>query len=137
MAIQADHEWVAFSEQVLGRPDLTRHSRYADNPSRIAAVDDLEMEIRAVFDATPAAEILDRLERARVAHAFVREPAEVWAHEQLAARDRFMTVEIPGGTTTVYRPALPISDCPSPRPSVPALGEHDRGRGRRHQPPRS
>lgn len=125
VAIQADHEWVAFSEQVLGRPDLTRHPRYADNPSRIAAVDDLEAEIRAVFDATPAAEILGRLEQARVAHAFVREPVEVWAHEQLAARDRFMTVEIPGGTTTVYRPALPISDCPPSSTKVPALGEHD------------
>ena len=125
VVVQSNPEWASFAEHVLGDASLVDDPRFVDNQDRIANIDDLEAEIHAVFAAEPPGEIVDRLERGRIAWARARTPIEVWEHEQLAARDRFMDVGIPGGQATVYKPPFNISGVPDPTPTVPGLGEHD------------
>lgn len=125
VAVQANPEWASFAEHVLADASLADDPRFAENPDRIANIEELETAIRATFESTAPDEIIARLERGRVAWARARNPIEVWEHEQLAARDRFMTVELPTGEATTYKPPFNMSGLPDPRPTVPALDEHD------------
>jgi crotonobetainyl-CoA:carnitine CoA-transferase CaiB-like acyl-CoA transferase len=65
------------------------------------------------------------LARARVVVARVNDLAAVWEHEQLRARDRFVTVPTPSGPVELLASPFDISDGEVPVGRVPALGEHD------------
>jgi itaconate CoA-transferase len=125
IAIQAQHEWRTFAAEVLGRPELADDVRFATNPDRRDHVDELETLIRAVFAGLPADEIVDRLRRSRTAHSFVRGAQEVWEHEQLRARDRYVDVSTPTGEARMFRPPFNLSDLPPAAPRIPAVGEYD------------
>lgn len=125
IAVQSNRDWATFATEVLGDPALVNDARFVDNADRIANVKALEAEIGAVFSAESADEIRRRLTEGRVAHSFVRDPQALWAHDQLRARDRFMTVTTPTGTAEVYRPPFNISGLAGPRPEVPPLGHHE------------
>ena len=127
VAVQSNPEWVSFAEHVLDDARIATDPRFVDNADRIANVADLEVEIRRTFGAVDPDEIVARLERGRVAWARARMPIEVWEHEQHAARDRFMPVDVPGGRTTMFRPPFNISGVPAPPGGVPALDDHDAG----------
>jgi len=125
IGVQSNRDWQSFAEHVLGKPSLAADPRFANNADRIAHIDDLEALIEAVFGTIPPEELLDRLDKGRVAHSFVRDPLALWQHEQLRARERFMTVTTPTGEAEVYRPPFNINDVDGPIASVPALGSHD------------
>jgi crotonobetainyl-CoA:carnitine CoA-transferase CaiB-like acyl-CoA transferase len=125
VAVQSNPEWASFAAVVLGDDSLVDDPRFVDNEDRITNVVALEAVMAPVFATLDTAEAARRLDAGRVAWARVRDPLEVWGHEQLAARDRTMTVEHPNGTATMFRPPFNISDTPSPSPAVPALGDHD------------
>ena len=125
VVVQSNPEWASFAEHVLADPSLIDDARFADNQDRIANIAALEAEIHAVFGSVSPDEVIGRLERGRIAWARARTPIEVWDHEQLAARNRFMTVDIPGGEATMFKPPFNIDGVPDPTPTVPALGEHD------------
>ena len=71
-----------------------------------------------------AEQVVQRLEQAQIANANVSTMADVWAHPQLQARDRWVDI----GTSAAVIPALLPPGMPSsfePRMDpVPALGEH-------------
>lgn len=125
VAVQADREWRSMAEHTLGDASLGTDPRFVTNQDRIANVDELEAIVRANFASRSAEDVIDALERGRVAYAFARTPLEVWNHEQLRARDRIGPIRTPTGTAECYRSPFHISDCPEPEPVVPALGEHD------------
>jgi itaconate CoA-transferase len=125
MAIQAQHEWQTFAAEVLRRPELADDPRFVTNPDRRDHVDELEDEIRSVLAGLAGDEVVDRLQRSRTAHAFVRDLTGVWNHEQLRARDRFVDVDTPTGRTTTFQPPFNLNDLPPATPQVPAVGEHD------------
>lgn len=125
IAIQNDREWSAFAERVLGDASLGSDSRFATNAVRIANVDDLESVIRARFASVPAADIRAGLAAAGIASANVNDLAQVWEHEQLRARDRFVEVDLPQGRIEMLRSPFDISGWTPGPSSVPALGEHD------------
>lgn len=125
LAVQANAEWVALATEVIDRPELANDPRFATNAARLANVDDLEDVISAAFAAEPAPQVLSKLRAARIAFGNVNGPMEVAAHEQLRARHRFGTVDVPGGTATMLRPPFNISGSGEPRRRVPALDEHE------------
>ncbi len=125
IAVQADREWRAMATGVLQQPELRDDPRFRSNQDRIANVDALEGIIAAVFADVAADEIIERLAASRVTHSSVREPLEVWSHEQLDARRRFMDVSTETGAARVLRPPFEISGNPDPRARVPGLDEHD------------
>lgn len=127
LAVQSNPEWASFATTVLGAASLVDDPRFVDNEDRITNVEALEVQIQRVFDALDGDEVGRRLTEGRIAWARVRDPIEVWNHEQLAARDRFVTVEHLDGEATTYRPPFNIDGLPTPLRRVPGLGEHDTG----------
>ena len=124
VAVQSNRDWVDFATHVLKDPALITDPRFVDNPDRIANIDDLEVMITSVFSSVSPEELIGRLRAGRVAHSFVRDPMALWQHDQLRARDRFMQVTVPTGSTEVYKPPFNLSDAGDPDTTVPALGEH-------------
>jgi itaconate CoA-transferase len=120
--LQNDREWVSFATTVLERPDLAADRRFAGNDGRAAHRNELQTAIDAVLSRLTAAQAIERLERAGIGMARVNDMAGLWNHPQLAARDRWTTVETPTGPL----PALkPIGGSWEPRmDAVPALGQH-------------
>jgi len=123
VGVQSNRDWATFAEHVLLDATLIKDKRFVDNPDRIANIDALEQVINDAFGAVPADELLDRLQKAKVAHSKVNDPLALWNHEQLRARGRFMPVTTPTGEAEMYRPPFNISGMSEPASHVPALGE--------------
>ena len=123
VGVQSNRDWAAFAEHVLLDTALITDERFANNVDRITNIEALETVIDTAFMAVPAEEILGRLRTGKVTHSQVRDPLALWQHEQLRARDRFMTVSTPTGEAEVYKSPFNISGISGTVPTVPALGE--------------
>ncbi|TDQ00279.1 CaiB/BaiF CoA transferase family protein [Labedaea rhizosphaerae] len=124
LAVQNDREWASFCTKVLHRPDLADDERFRDNTRRIAHRALLESEIAAVLDGLTGAELEQRLDDGRIAHARRRELSEVLDHPQLAARGRFTTVASPAGPLSATLPAITMPGRAPRMDPIPSLGEH-------------
>ncbi len=127
VGVQSNRDWAAFAEHVLADSSLIDDVRFASNPDRIANIDELEAVINTCFASESADEILARLRAGGITHSKVRDPLGLWEHEQLRARDRFMTVTTPTGEAEVYRSPFNISDIGETQDYVPDLGEDRTG----------
>ena len=128
LGLQNEREWAAFCDKVLHQPALAREARFATNSRRSAARDELRALIVAAFAPLTGAEVVARLDQARIANAQVNTMADVWSHPQLRARGRWQSVDTPAGPVPALLPpgAEPAADGTSdvgPRMDrVPALG---------------
>lgn len=125
LAVQNHTEWVALCAEVFERPELAADPRFATNEARMTNLDEFEPVLREALRSCPADEMRQRLTDARIAHASVNGPLELWEHEQLRARDRFVATTLPTGVAETYRPPFNIDGVEGARSVVPALGEHD------------
>jgi itaconate CoA-transferase len=124
LGIQNDREWQAFCAQVLGEPSLAGDVRFATNSARTNEREALSETIETAFATLTAEQVIERLDGAQIASARVNTMAEVWAHPQLAARDRWSTIDGPTGPLpAMLPPGAPMPFEPRMGP-VPALGEH-------------
>jgi itaconate CoA-transferase len=124
LGLQNEREWALFCERVLQRPELAGEERFASNARRVAARAEVDAIVDETFSRLSAEEVTQRLERAGIANARINEMHEVWAHPQLAARERWTEVDTPAGKIpALFPPALPDSVEPRMGP-VPGLGEH-------------
>jgi crotonobetainyl-CoA:carnitine CoA-transferase CaiB-like acyl-CoA transferase len=124
LGLQNEREWSTFCERVLMRPELASDPRYANNSRRSAAREELHRIIAGVFAGLSAAEVLRRLDEARIANARVNDMHDVWQHPQLAARRRWRDVESPSGPIPALLPPG-TDDAADPQwGAVPALGAH-------------
>ncbi|GAA4880286.1 CaiB/BaiF CoA-transferase family protein [Saccharopolyspora cebuensis] len=124
LGVQNHREWESFCGLVLGRPELVADARFADNSSRVAARDELTAVVEEAFAALSADEVVERLERARVANARLRSVPDVVDHPQLAARDRWREVGTPRGAVRALRPPGLAADRELRMDPVPSVGEH-------------
>ena len=124
LGLQNEREWSTFCERVLLRPDLAADSRYASNSRRSAAREELRGAIVGVFAGLTAAEILHRLDDARIANAGVNDMHDVWQHPQLKARRRWRDVGSPAGPIPALLPPGMSEDSDPQWGAVPALGQH-------------
>ena len=106
LSIQNEREWVRFCEGVLRRPDLAADTRFDTGSKRVAHREALHTEIDKVFVGLDGETLVARLADARIAHARRRELAEVLEHPQLAARDRWRTVDSPAGRIRALTPPI-------------------------------
>ncbi len=81
---------------VLGRPDLVTDPRFRDPAERKRNQDSLREIIASCLRARPAIEWETRLAEAGVPAGAVRSVAEVVADPQVAARELFRTLAVPG-----------------------------------------
>jgi len=124
LAVQNDREWVRFCNEVLERPDLGHDPRFASNAMRVLHRPVLREVIGNVFSGLPAAVILDRLDTASVASARRNPVLAFIEHPQLAERDRWRTIDSPGGPVRALLPPAMMDGIEPVMGPVPALGEH-------------
>jgi crotonobetainyl-CoA:carnitine CoA-transferase CaiB-like acyl-CoA transferase len=118
--LQNEREWAIFCEKVLDFASLATDPRFDANAKRVANRMPLSEIIHAAFAGLDADAVVARLEAAGIANARVRDMAELWAHPQLAARDRWRNVGSPAGPL----PALLAPTGGDRMDPIPELGEH-------------
>ncbi|MDF3839798.1 CaiB/BaiF CoA-transferase family protein [Cupriavidus basilensis] len=121
LGLQNEREWKVFCASVLEDPALAAHPDYADNSLRSANRAALRARIVAAFAALDAEQVTARLDAAGIANARVNTMADVWAHPQLAARERWRQVETPAGPVPAL---LPPGAQDARMDPVPAVGQH-------------
>jgi itaconate CoA-transferase len=124
LAVQNEREWQRFCAQVLERPELATDPRFHVNSQRMAHRDDLHAIVEAAFAQLAADEVVSRLDRAQIANARMNSVHEFWEHPQLAARQRWRTVESPAGPLQALIPPVTQAGVEPRMDAVPAVGEH-------------
>lgn len=123
LGLQNDREWSAFATDVLHRPDLAVDQRFKGNSGRTGHRNVLEPIIQSTFAALTTEAAVSRLEKAGIGTARINDMAALWAHPQLAARNRWGEMGSPAGPLPALKPVS--GDGWEPRlDPVPALGEH-------------
>lgn len=124
VGIQNEREWKRFCADVLLVPGLASDPRFATNSARIEHHDALAGEIRKVFGTLTAAEIVQRLDAAAIAHARLNTVEEFAAHPQLATRARWQEIDSPAGSLRALKPPVNMDAVEPAMGAVPAVGEH-------------
>jgi crotonobetainyl-CoA:carnitine CoA-transferase CaiB-like acyl-CoA transferase len=129
ISIQNNREWKNFCEQVLQRPELVDGPAYGNNVDRCTNRPALDLEINGVFGQIERADLIQRLQQAKIAFGSVNSVADLAQHQQL----RRTCVATPSGTVELVAPPVIVErEQPSLRP-VPALGEHSAAIRREYQ----
>ncbi|MEU2763027.1 MULTISPECIES: CaiB/BaiF CoA-transferase family protein [unclassified Streptomyces] len=125
LSVQNDREWRRLAEQVLGRPELAEDPDFATNAARTANRERTDDAVGRALAGLTGEEALTGLEAAGIACARLNTVADVAAHPQLAARDRWREVGSPVGPLRALLPPITLPGGENPRMgAVPALGEH-------------
>lgn len=122
--LQNDREWSAFACIVLERPELATDARFKGNAGRAAHRGDVQAAIESCFSRLPTAAVVARLDAAGIGTARVNDMAALWAHPQLAARERWAQVATPAGALPALKP-ITGEGWEARLDPVPALGEHN------------
>ena len=124
LGIQNEREWATFCATVLEQPELADDERFRTNSLRVSNRPDLTGYVEGVFADLPVDEVIDRLERAGIANARLRDLAGLAAHPQLEARNRWRKVgsEV-GPLSALVPPAMLDGEEPQMGP-IPTPGEH-------------
>ena len=124
LGLQNEREWVQFCQHVLQQPALATDARFDSNARRNANRSDLEKIILDTFAALTAAQVIERLDVAQIANARMNTMAEVWAHPQLKARERWTSVGSPAGDLPALLPPGKQSAFDYRMDAIPQVGEH-------------
>ncbi|HEY0804014.1 MAG TPA: CaiB/BaiF CoA-transferase family protein [Pseudonocardiaceae bacterium] len=134
VAIQNEREWQAFCAVVLDDPAVADDPRFATNSARVAHRDALDTVITARFAALDTATVLALLDKATVANARINSVAGFLDHPVLAERDRWRSIDTPGGAIRALVPPAGLAGTTPVMGPVPAIGQHTteilRGLGR-------
>ncbi|MDA8259519.1 MAG: CaiB/BaiF CoA-transferase family protein [Betaproteobacteria bacterium] len=124
LGLQNEREWAIFCEKVLLQPELVNDPRYASNSKRTAARAEVKALVEQAFAALSSEQVLARLDAAGIANAHVNDMHDLWQHEQLKARGRWVEVDSPAGKIPALLPPGLPSDVEPRMDGVPALGQH-------------
>jgi crotonobetainyl-CoA:carnitine CoA-transferase CaiB-like acyl-CoA transferase len=122
--LQNNREWARFCEAVMDRPDLATDPRFVDNSARVAHRKELTELIEARLASLTTAQTEALLDAAGIANSPMNRMADVWAHPQLAARDRWREVMTPAGPIRALLPPGGLDGVEPPMRDVPAVGAH-------------
>lgn len=124
LGLQNEREWVLFCQDVLLQPELATDARFDSNAKRNAHREDLQNIILQVFASLTTPQVIARLETANIANARMNTMADVWAHPQLQARDRWMQVDSPAGSLPALLPPGKQTAFDYRMAAIPRVGEH-------------
>ena len=126
LGLQNEREWVIFCKLVLQQPGLATDARFDSNARRNEHREALKAIILAAFAGMSTAEVTTRLDEAQIANARMNSMAELWAHPQLKARDRWRQVASPVGDIPALLPPGRINSFDYRMDPIPAVGQHTR-----------
>lgn len=124
LGVQNEREWALFCSDVLQQPQLARDPRFASNVERNAHRGALREIIEDTFATLTAAQVIERLDRAKIGNARMNTMNEVWEHPQLKARDRWTEVDSPVGAIPALKPPGVNDGFDYRVDAIPALGQH-------------
>ena len=124
LGLQNEREWVIFCKVVLQQPGLATDARFDSNARRNEHREALKAIILAAFAGMSTAEVTTRLDEAQIANARMNSMAELWAHPQLKARDRWRQVASPVGDIPALLPPGRINSFDYRMDPIPAVGQH-------------
>jgi len=124
LGLQNEREWKAFCDVVLQDAALAVDPRFDANARRNENRDALKALIVASFAKLSTAQVEARLDEAQIANARMNDMAGLWAHPQLAARQRWHTVSSPAGDIPALLPPGRNSAFDYRMDPVPAVGQH-------------
>ncbi|ALN71895.1 CaiB/BaiF CoA-transferase family protein [Aureimonas sp. AU20] len=118
-SIQNEREWANLCREVLLAPEVASDPQFSDNSRRVANRERLDAIVTGAFAKADRPEMIERLERARIAYGRVSSMQDLADHPQ----NRFVTVETPAGPVRYLAPGARFDgEAPAFRP-VPALGQ--------------
>ena len=124
LGIQNEREWPAFCRIVLDDPALADDPRFATNSARVAHRTELDTVITARFATLDTATVRTLLDKATVANASLNPVAGFLDHPVLRERDRWRSVDTPGGPIRALVPPAGLGGTAPVFGPVPAVGEH-------------
>lgn len=124
LAVQNEREWLSFCTTVLGTAEVAADARFARNSDRVANRVALRELIAARFAQLDEGSAVELLGEAGVAYARVNSVRGMLDHPVLAGRDRWRTVQTPGGPVRALVPPATLSGTEPRMDPVPAVGEH-------------
>ena len=124
LGLQNEREWKQFCVVVLQDAALATDARFDSNARRNDSRGALKAIIVAAFSQLSTAQVVERLDEAQIANARMNSMAELWAHPQLAARQRWQNVGSPAGDIPALLPPGRNSSFDYRMDAVPAVGQH-------------
>ena len=124
LGLQNEREWLQFCNKVLLQPELATDARFDRNALRSANRVELEAIILSAFSNLTAEQVVERLDSAQIANANMNSMADLWAHPQLKARERWTSVGSPAGDLPALLPPGKQSSFDYRMEAVPTVGEH-------------
>jgi itaconate CoA-transferase len=124
LGLQNEREWAEFCKSVLLAPELAADPRFSSNAKRTAARAELYAIIVAAFAPLTREQVVARLDGAQIANANVSTMADLWAHPQLAARERWTQVQTAAGPIPALLPPGAPEAFDARMDPIPALGQH-------------
>jgi crotonobetainyl-CoA:carnitine CoA-transferase CaiB-like acyl-CoA transferase len=122
--IQNEREWLKFCEIVLEAPEVAGDPRFAGNAKRVDNRPALHERIDSELSQLTLSAVLERLERAEIANAELRDMKTFSAHPQLEARKRWRDVDSPAGPLRSLLPPVTSRSIEYDMGPVPGLGQH-------------
>jgi itaconate CoA-transferase len=124
LAVQNDGQWQRLCAIGLRAPELAQDPRFVTNELRLKNRGELEPLIEALLARSTREEVEQRLAEADVPFGSINELADVLAHPQLAARERWFDIDSPVGVLQAFQHPMNIAGLERPSSRLPALGEH-------------
>ena len=124
LGLQNEREWKLFCEVVLRDAAIATDPRFDSNARRNEHRDALRDLILDAFSAMTTPQVLERLDEAQIANARMNDMAGLWAHPQLAARDRWRQVGSPAGDIPALLPPGRVDSFEYRMDAVPSVGQH-------------
>jgi itaconate CoA-transferase len=124
LGLQNEREWQVFCTVVLQQTALAADPRFDSNAQRNTHRDALQAIILSTFASMTTTEVIASLDSAQIANARMNDMAQVWAHPQLAARQRWSSVATPAGNIPALLPPGRNSSFDYRMDAIPAVGQH-------------
>jgi crotonobetainyl-CoA:carnitine CoA-transferase CaiB-like acyl-CoA transferase len=121
LVVQSPEQWERLCVHVLDRPDLVADERFRTNELRVRNSADLDRILEDALGTMSSSELILRLGEADLPTGSVNSLADLAAHPQLAARERWIQVESPRGPVPALLPPFNISGTRQFAGAVPDL----------------
>lgn len=124
IGIQNEREWRLFCALVLLNEEVAADPRFNTNSRRSENRKALRTMISERFRTLTLDELVERLERAGIAHSQSNSAGDLLKHRQHVARNRWSQVDSPVGPVWSLAPAIGLNGAETKMDPIPSLGQH-------------
>ncbi|MET9267321.1 CaiB/BaiF CoA-transferase family protein [Amycolatopsis sp. NPDC004079] len=126
IGVQNDSGWRTLVTAVLEAPQLAEDPRFTTNVLRVKHRAECDAAVAAETARWSTVDLDERLAKAGIPAAQVKQVADVVADPQLRARDRWRTIGTEHATVDALLPPVTFADVEARMGDVPAFGAHTR-----------